>query len=141
MEAAAKNTNGAASAFMGFGMAQNAGGANIQNLFAMAGAQSAKKAEEKAQSAAEWKCTKCGASATGKFCPECGSPKPSEQGWKCSCGQVNQGKFCQECGKPKPAGAFQYRCDKCGWKPADPSKPPKFCPECGDPFGDEDIIR
>jgi len=53
---------------------------------------------------------------------------------------VNKGKFCAECGKPKPAGVPQYKCDKCGWEPADPQHPPKFCPECGDPFDDGDIV-
>ena len=75
-----------------------------------------------------------------KFCPECGAKKPEPvAGWTCSCGTVNQGKFCSNCGAKKPAGAPQYKCDKCGWMPADPTNPPKFCPECGDPFGDEDI--
>ena len=60
-------------------------------------------------------------------------------GWICSCGAVNKGKFCVECGSKKPAGAPIYRCDKCGWKPADPTKMPKFCPECGDPFDENDI--
>ncbi|HBJ25515.1 MAG TPA: virion core protein (lumpy skin disease virus), partial [Ruminococcaceae bacterium] len=57
-----------------------------------------------------------------------------------SCGAVNKGKFCQNCGKPRPAGAPVYRCDKCGWKPEDPSNPPKFCPECGDPFDANDLV-
>ena len=48
---------------------------------------------------------------------------------------------CPECGAKKPSGALLYRCDKCGWEPADPSNPPKFCPECGDPFNDADIVK
>jgi len=60
-------------------------------------------------------------------------------GWTCSCGSVNQGRFCANCGAKKPAGALLYKCDKCGWTPADPSNPPKFCPECGDPFTDADV--
>lgn len=55
------------------------------------------------------------------------------------CGAVNKGKFCSECGRPKPAGTPKYKCDKCGWEPDDPTHPPKFCPECGDPFDDGDI--
>ncbi len=85
-----------------------------------------------------WTCT-CGAVCTGKFCTECGTPKPMEGVWTCTCGAVNKGKFCSECGAKKPAGAPLYRCDKCGWEPEDPKNPPKFCPECGDPFTDSDI--
>ena len=100
----------------------------------------AKKPEPK-PTADGWRCPQCGAMVGGKFCPECGTKKPEAQqdGWTCSCGAVNKGKFCAECGKPKPAGVPQYKCDKCGWEPADPAHPPKFCPECGDPFDDGDL--
>ena len=48
-----------------------------------------------------WYCTNCGTANTGKFCGECGSPRPAG-GWTCSCGTTNTGKFCSECGKPRP---------------------------------------
>lgn len=164
MKAAASNEAGAMTGFMGMGMAMNAGGGmNAQNLFAMGQQQQAQQTAPAANSwkcacgavvtgkfcpecgskkpepvqAGSWKC-KCGATATGKFCPECGSPKPAEDGWTCSCGSVNKGKFCQNCGAKKPEGAPLYRCDKCGWEPEDPRNPPRFCPECGDLFDDND---
>jgi len=169
METAAGNTAGAMTGFMGMGMAGNAmgGGFNAAQNFYNAGVQmQQQQAAVLAQDS--WKCT-CGATATGKFCPECGSKKtapkaekdwkcacgavntgkfcmecgakkPAEEGWTCGCGTVNKGKFCSECGAKKPSGVPQYKCDKCGWQPADPTKAPKFCPECGDPFDNGDII-
>ena len=131
MKSAAKNENGAMMGFMGMNMAQSAGGLNANALYQMGEAQTA------APAADTWKCS-CGAENSGKFCPECGTPKPAD-GWKCSCGSVNKGKFCSECGAKKPAGAPLYRCDKCGWEPEDPTNPPKFCPECGDRFTENDV--
>ena len=144
MQDAAKNQNaGPAMAFMGMNMAGNAGGMNAQSLFQMGAQQQAAQAAAApaAPAADTWTCS-CGAVVSGKFCPECGAKKPEEKpdGWTCSCGAVNKGKFCAECGAKKPAGAPQYKCDKCGWEPEDPTNPPKFCPECGDPFGDEDMV-
>lgn len=162
MQAAANNQSGAAMAFMNMNMAQNAGGFNAQSLFSMNQSQGQMQSQSQNQAivnpalnarkpipmdppqqttAAGWTCS-CGHSGNqGKFCMECGSPKPAaNDSWTCSCGAVNKGKFCSECGSKKPAGVPQYRCDKCGWEPEKGSKPPKFCPECGDPFDGADII-
>lgn len=128
MQKAAANEGGmgAMGAFMGMNMAQNAGGASAQNLFAM-GAQAA-------PAQGGWHCS-CGHDGNmGKFCSECGKEKPNG-GWTCSCGAANSGKFCMECGKPAPGG---FRCDKCGWTPAAGERVPKFCPECGDVFDEND---
>ena len=134
MQDAAKNEGGAGAmgAFIGMGMAQNAGGMNATSLYSMG-----QQTQQQPAVAAGWNCP-CGKTGnTGRFCSECGAEKPAD-GWKCSCGAVNKGKFCSECGKSKPAGELLYKCDKCGWEPEDPKNPPKFCPECGDPFDDND---
>ena len=145
MQDAANNQGGAFTGFMGLSMAQQGGGMNPAQLFQMGAQQQVQAAQQSVpvqQNANAWKCT-CGATATGKFCPECGAKKPETQptaGWTCACGAVNAGKFCSECGAKRPAGAPVYRCDKCGWQPEDPMHPPKFCPECGDPFDEDDCM-
>jgi len=122
MQDAANNQGGAMMGFMGMNMAQQTGNANTAAMFQMAQQQQAM--QQAAQQAAP------------------APAAPAAEGWTCpSCGAVNQGKFCQECGAKKPAGAPLYKCDKCGWVPADPMNPPKFCPECGDPFTDDDIVK
>ena len=139
MRDAANNAGGAALGFMGMNMAASAGGMDAQQLFQMGAQQQAAQAVA-APAAEGWTCS-CGKTGnTGKFCAECGAPKPVESdGWTCSCGAVNKGKFCSECGAPKPADALLYKCDKCGWEPEDPANPPKFCPQCGDPFDENDV--
>lgn len=157
MKAAASNTaTGPMMAFAGMNMANMAGGMDANSLFAMganqqqmqqptpqpqgATVQNTPQMQPASQTADTWKCS-CGVEGnTGKFCMECGAKKPEAvAGWTCSCGTVNKGKFCMECGAKKPEGAPLYRCDKCGWEPADPKQPPKFCPECGDIFDEGDI--
>lgn len=141
MKAAAANDAGAMTGFMGLGMAANAGGTNAQNLYSM-GQQEMPAAQTEQPPATvqnNWSCAACGAVSNGNFCRECGAKKP-ETDWKCTaCGAANKGKFCTNCGAKKPDGAPLYRCDKCGWEPENPKNPPKFCPECGDRFDENDI--
>lgn len=113
MRAAAANEGGAMNGFVGMGMAMNAGGMNAQNLFAMGQQQQAAQAQNQPQQAAP------------------------AAGWTCSCGAVNSGNFCANCGAKKPGG---IRCDKCGWTPAPGQPIPNFCPNCGDPINQNDIV-
>lgn len=143
--AAANESTGPMMAFAGMNMANMAGGMNANNLYGMAAAQQAAAPQAAPQAQPNltgWTCT-CGhAGNTGKFCSECGQPQPKDAlGWTCSCGTFNKGKFCAECGAKKPAGVPVYKCDKCGWEPEDINNIPKFCPECGDPFDDNDIVK
>ena len=140
-EAAGHNSNGAGMAFMGMGVGMNAGGAMFGNMSAanqqQIREQEAREAEEKrkAEAAAEaekqaaantWTCA-CGAKNTGKFCAECGSPKPAPKDvWVCpKCGTENKGKFCAECGEPKPSDG-KWICPECGKENTG-----KFCADCG----------
>lgn len=139
MKSAANNPNGAMMGFMGMNMAQGMGGSSAADLFAMGQRQPSQPKNQDSANYNSWRC-ECGADNSGKFCVECGKPKPirTSGSWKCECGADNTGKFCSECGRPKPVRAV-YKCDKCGWMPQDPYHPPKFCPECGDRFDYNDI--
>ncbi|MDO4966695.1 MAG: SPFH domain-containing protein [Lachnospiraceae bacterium] len=142
MKSAASNeSTGPMMAFAGMNMANMAGGMNANALYGMAAAnQQAQPAQAApAASANSWTC-ECGTANTGKFCTNCGKPAPAPaNSWTCECGTVNTGKFCTNCGKPAAPKAF--KCDKCGWVPTDMNNIPKFCPECGDPFNEDDIVK
>ncbi len=133
MEAAGSNRSGATAGFfnMGMGMQQGGGFVAAASEANRAQAQQASQQQQVSQhqaNADEWTCS-CGKKNSGKFCMECGKPKPSSEVWICSCGTENTGKFCIECGKPKPSGSV---CPNCGWKSDTPAK---FCPECGTKIG------
>ena len=127
MQSAANNSGGAMTGFMGMGMAQQAGGINAGNLFAMA--QQNQQAAQPQAKPATWKCPKCGHDGNcGNFCAECGERKPVVDEWKCpECGAMNKGKFCSECGKPKPV-SNEWKCPECG-----ATNKGRFCAECGKP--------
>jgi membrane protease subunit (stomatin/prohibitin family) len=125
METAAGNSAGAMTGFMGMGMAMNAGGANAAQFYGMNQQQQPQQPQQTA--AGGWTC-ECGTQNTGKFCTECGKPKPApapSASWTCECGTQNTGKFCTECGKPKPLGEWTCECGTVNKG--------KFCTECGKP--------
>ncbi|MCR4909461.1 MAG: SPFH domain-containing protein [Lachnospiraceae bacterium] len=131
MQAAANNQNaGPMMAFAGMNMANNAGGMNAGQLFQMGQNQpGAAPAPAPAPAAAApapggWTC-ECGTTNTGKFCSNCGKPKPEDESWTCECGTANTGKFCSNCGKPKPEGPWKCECGT--------ENTGKFCSNCGKP--------
>lgn len=174
LEAAGSNANGSMAGFMGMGIGMNAGGnfmgaASNNNMQQMQMQQQAQQAQQQAayqqqQQQAQpqqphsepapapapapvadgWTCS-CGKTGNiGKFCAECGSPKPipADNGpWTCpECGNQNSGKFCANCGTKKPEKPKKIKCDKCGYEPDMSGPIPKFCPNCGDPINEGDMI-
>ncbi|NLO36011.1 MAG: virion core protein, partial [Clostridiaceae bacterium] len=120
LEAAGSNPNGSAATFMGMGIGMQAGGnymgtASQANLQQMQQQQPVQQQQQQAapppaapaavgaviQGANSWTCS-CGATNTGKFCPECGKSRP--ESFACAnCGHQVTGskpKFCSECGHP-----------------------------------------
>lgn len=161
---AANNASGAMAGFMGMNMAMGGGGVNANELlnpgrgqyavppqygaapyaypsqYAAPAAEPVRMEPVSGQSAEPelWTC-ECGAENKMIYCSECGKKRPpAPKMWKCECGQENKGKFCGRCGSPRPK---RYVCDKCGYELDPSSKPPKFCPQCGDPIDEKDEVN
>ena len=121
MKAAARNSSGAATGFMGMGMVNMAGGAMFQNPMMqmqqgvqpniqmqpnmqMQPPQQAAPAPAPTPAPAKVAgatCPQCGAAVAGKFCAECGTKIEAPTKRFCSeCGAEVSGKFCAECGTP-----------------------------------------
>ena len=125
MRDAAKNSGGAMMGFAGMNMADQMGGINANQLYQMAADDKARQQMNQAGQANTMQ--QNGVSQQG-------STQQAATTWTCSHGHGNNtGKFCSECGEPKPVAA-SIHCSACGYTPNDPSNPPKFCPECGKPF-------
>lgn len=112
---AGNNPNGAANAFFGMNMGANLTG----DYLSQASRQNQAQAQQNQQTA--------------------NTSSAQESSWQCpNCNQENTGKFCSNCGTPKPTptanAGMKVRCSKCKSVIEITNAMPKFCPECGQPF-------
>lgn len=104
---AGSNPNGATNGFMGVNLGMNAAGGFMNQASQNNQAQMQQQQQQQTNS---WTCTECG--------------------------QENQGKFCSNCGTPKPSTtpSIKMKCAACHEVVDLSNGVPKFCPECGQPF-------
>ncbi|MDT2806380.1 SPFH domain-containing protein [Vagococcus lutrae] len=108
IEKAGENPNGSAATFMGMGAGLNTAGGFMSEASKTNREQAAQQASSGQD---EWRC-------------------PNDQ-------TLNTGKFCSECGEPRPTATtagIKMRCSACQEIVTITDAMPKFCPECGKPF-------
>lgn len=108
IEKAGENPNGSAATFMGMGAGLNTAGGFMSEASKTNREQAAQQASSGQD---EWRC-------------------PNDQ-------TLNIGKFCSECGEPRPTATtagIKMRCSACQEIVTITDAMPKFCPECGKPF-------
>lgn len=107
----------------------------IMNQISDIGKQPPETAVPQSNLVSAWNCA-CGKSCiTSKFCPECGTPKPTTSAtatWDCTCGQTGiNSNFCPNCGARKPVVSVAWNCTNCGQRDIMFN----FCPNCGNKRG------
>lgn len=131
MQDAAKNPNaGPMMAFAGMNMAAQAGGVNAGQLFAMANANAVQAPQPAPTTPAPTAPTPTAAQGAAAVEAQSAAVSGSTETWTCECGHVNSGKFCSDCGKPRPAR--KILCPKCGYSEDMSDHPSRFCPNCGE---------
>ncbi len=130
MRTAAGNESGAMMGFMGMNMAGVAGGMNAQSLYQMGQAQQTQPQQGAYATAPNGGFGNPQQAVPQQAAPQQAAPAPAGDSWTCSCGSVNTGKFCPNCGspKPQPAAPANWFCPDCGTKNSG-----KFCTSCGHP--------
>ena len=98
LEAAGSNANGAMAGYMGMGMGiQGAGG--FMNAASNTNMQQMQQQAQYQQMMNQQQAQQMQQAQYGQ--PQ-GGQQPSGDTWPCTCGAVNTGKFCPNCGKPRP---------------------------------------
>lgn len=129
IEAAGSNESGSMGALMGVGMGMQASGGFMGAASGANTAQAEREAMQAQMKAQQDEIERMKAEAAGKSA-EAQKTTSSDTSWACSkCASENTGKFCKECGTPKPEKPQGSFCTNCGHKFE--GEKPKFCPECG----------